>query len=125
MRPISLISGALLSLRGREKWRSSPGDALRDKPDGDRRISITIAQSSEEVTIGVADSGGGIAENDLLRIFEPFFTTKEIGRGTGLGLSISYGIINDMGGTISASNTDQGACFVITLPVFEEETQAA
>ena len=39
-----------------------------------------------------------------------------MGEGTGLGLSVSWGIIRDMGGTISAKNTGQGAKFVISLP---------
>jgi len=39
-----------------------------------------------------------------------------MGKGTGLGLSVSYGIVQDMNGTIVASNTDDGARFTITLP---------
>lgn len=50
------------------------------------------------------------------RIFDPFFTTKEIGRGTGLGLSISYGIVTEMGSTITAENETSGARFIVTLP---------
>lgn len=38
-----------------------------------------------------------------------FFTTKPIGIGTGLGLSVSYGIIDNMGGRLSMSNTGPGA----------------
>ena len=71
---------------------------------------------SDRVKIIVEDSGGGIPDNIIDRIFEPFYTTKEMGKGTGLGLSVSYGIIRDMGGSIVASNTDQGARFEITLP---------
>ena len=64
----------------------------------------------------VRDTGGGIPEEALAHIFEPFYTTKEIGKGTGLGLSVSYGIITDMGGTLEALNTQDGAQFTITLP---------
>ncbi len=39
-----------------------------------------------------------------------------MGKGTGLGLSVSYGIITDMGGTLEAVNTQDGAQFTITLP---------
>lgn len=49
-------------------------------------------------------------------LFEPFFTTKPPREGTGLGLSISYGIIRDLGGTIEAANTPNGALFTINLP---------
>jgi two-component system cell cycle sensor histidine kinase/response regulator CckA len=37
--------------------------------------------------------------------------------GTGLGLSVSGGIIEGMGGLLSAHNGAEGACFVIELPV--------
>ena len=52
----------------------------------------------------------------LPRIFEPFYTTKEQGKGTGLGLSICRRIIEDIGGTLSATNREDGAMFVIALP---------
>ena len=48
-----------------------------------------------------------------------FFTTKPIGIGTGLGLSVSYGIIDNMGGRLSVSNTGPGARFCVELPVVE------
>jgi C4-dicarboxylate-specific signal transduction histidine kinase len=69
------------------------------------------------VYITTEDTGGGITEGALQRIFEPFYTTKEMSKGTGLGLSVSYGIIRDMGGTITAENTGKGAKFTITLPL--------
>ena len=49
-----------------------------------------------------------------------FFTTKPIGIGTGLGLSVSYGIIDNMGGRLSMSNTGPGARFCVELPVVED-----
>ena len=53
----------------------------------------------------------------LERIFEPFFTTKPIGVGTGLGLSVSYGIVENMGGRLSVTNSEAGANFCIELPI--------
>jgi two-component system sensor histidine kinase HupT/HoxJ len=53
----------------------------------------------------------------LPRVFEPFFTTKEVGKGTGLGLAIAYGIMQEHGGQIVASNhQDGGAVFTVRLP---------
>jgi two-component system sensor histidine kinase HupT/HoxJ len=55
------------------------------------------------------------------RIFDPFFTTKEVGQGTGLGLAITYGIVQEHGGTITASNAaDGGAIFEVELPIASE-----
>jgi two-component system C4-dicarboxylate transport sensor histidine kinase DctB len=64
----------------------------------------------------VADHAGGIPEADLPQVFQPFFTTKMAGEGMGLGLSISYGIVSDMGGTMTVSNSKDGAVFELRLP---------
>ncbi len=57
----------------------------------------------------------------MSRLFEPFYTTKEVGKGTGLGLAITYGIIQEHGGQIAASNhPDGGAVFTVHLPVENE-----
>ena len=67
--------------------------------------------------IEVADSGCGIAPENLERLFEPFFTTKEAGKGTGLGLSISRSIVESHRGTIWAeSEVTGGTRFFIRLP---------
>lgn len=83
-----------------------------------RIVTETFAdESRERIFINIRDTGPGIADEVLPRIFEPFFTTKEVGKGTGLGLAIAYGIIQDHGGLISASNdAGGGAVFTIELP---------
>jgi C4-dicarboxylate-specific signal transduction histidine kinase len=84
-----------------------------------RRIEITTAtrKPRKSVTITIRDCGPGISDEVMPRIFDPFFTTKDVGQGTGLGLAITYGIINEHGGTITASNArDGGAVFQIELP---------
>jgi histidine kinase len=82
-----------------------------------RVIGVTAHAEADWITIEVQDAAGGIPEDVLPRIFEPFFTTKPVGQGTGLGLSISYGIISDMGGTITAENQADGCLMRILLPV--------
>jgi PAS domain S-box-containing protein len=91
---------------------------LREPVPTERRvISVTAHVDADWVTIQVQDAAGGIPGEVLPRIFEPFFTTKPVGQGTGLGLSISYGIITDMGGTITAENHADGCLLRILLPV--------
>ena len=72
----------------------------------------------------VRDNGSGI--DDLDELFEPFYTTKEPGDGVGLGLAISSGIVNDLGGRLTARNgTNGGAVFEVRLPVLAAEVAAA
>src|SRR5581483_10914857 len=75
------------------------------------------ARSGEFVAIDVADTGAGIAPENLDKIFEPFFTTKEVGKGTGLGLSQAFGFARQSGGDIAVKSTlRRGATFTIYLP---------
>jgi C4-dicarboxylate-specific signal transduction histidine kinase len=91
-------------------------DAVADSPR--KVIRISVAVGSQATDIAFADTGPGIPPGLERRIFDPFFTTKEVGQGTGLGLSITYGIIKDLGGTISVvSPPGQGATFLIRLPL--------
>jgi PAS domain S-box-containing protein len=93
--------------------------ALEDATLTTRRIEITTTTDPERtrVTVTVRDTGRGIAADVLPRIFDPFFTTKDVGRGTGLGLAITYGIVQEHGGTIAATNAPEGgAAFSVDLP---------
>jgi C4-dicarboxylate-specific signal transduction histidine kinase len=81
-----------------------------------RNILVSACAADQRIRLFIQDHAGGIPADTLPRIFEPFFTTKEAGQGTGLGLSISYGIITDMGGTITAEVADGGTRFTIDLP---------
>jgi len=86
----------------------------------DRTITIRTAHAAGQVTVSVADTGGGIPEHIKERLFEPFFTTKEAGRGKGLGLSISRQIVRDCGGAIAVKRPGSGGTvFTITLPAGE------
>jgi PAS domain S-box-containing protein len=91
--------------------------AMTPPPPVERRvITISTLAVGDRVRLSVQDHAGGIPDHILPRIFEPFFTTKTSGQGTGLGLSISYGIITDMGGTITAEHAGDGTRFIIDLP---------
>jgi signal transduction histidine kinase len=88
-------------------------DAMEDRGT----LEITTRVREESVVLKIADSGGGIPEQDIKKIFDPFFTTKSHRGGTGLGLSIAHKIILNHGGAIHVSSRgEQGSDFTIDLP---------
>jgi signal transduction histidine kinase len=81
------------------------------------RIQPTPAPG-EGVRIEVADTGKGIAEDEIARIFEPFFTTKPVHEGTGLGLAITRQVVEDHNGDIRVtSQLGTGTTVCIDLPL--------
>jgi two-component system C4-dicarboxylate transport sensor histidine kinase DctB len=86
-------------------------------------IEILLA-AGDTVSIQIRDNGEGIENLDEL--FEPFYTTKQPGDGVGLGLAISSGIVNDLGGRLTARNAvDGGAIFEVQLPTYRQDAAAA
>jgi PAS domain S-box-containing protein len=72
----------------------------------------------------VQDNGTGINPDVRDKIFDPFFTTKQEGEGTGLGLSTVREIVEKHGGEITVeSQLGEGTCFIIILPLIEEQPQ--
>ena len=87
------------------------------------KIEILLA-TGDQVVLTVRDNGQGI--EDLDELFEPFYTTKQPGDGVGLGLAISSGIVNDLGGRLTARNaSDGGAVFEVQLPIYQADVEAA
>ena len=106
-------------------------NAQQAMPDGgELKISVENVideknQSPSGVKIEFADTGCGIAEENLFHIFEPFFTTKQKEKGTGLGLAVSYQIVQEHKGSISlSSEAGKGAVFTIILPAIDKEVLA-
>jgi signal transduction histidine kinase len=89
-------------------------NAIQAMPNGGSATVTTEAEGGV-VRIRVADTGPGIAPENLDRILEPYFTTKEA--GTGLGLALANKIIQEHGGELRAENgAGGGAIFTISLP---------
>ena len=90
--------------------------------DAGGQVTLQCGRIGErDVSVDVADSGTGIAADQLERIFEPFV---QVGRsltstreGAGLGLAISRELARAMGGEISVTSTlGTGSCFTLKLP---------
>jgi len=89
-------------------------------------VTVSASLGDGEVTISVADTGIGIAPEDIPKVFEEFrqldgSTTRRYG-GTGLGLAISKKIIGLHGGRMWVeSQLGVGSTFFFTLPVAQVE----
>jgi len=73
-----------------------------------------------EARFSVADTGPGIAPEELPHLFQPYWAAKRhsVRKGTGLGLYICKGIVEAHGGRIWAeSDVGQGAKLVFTVPI--------
>jgi len=82
----------------------------------ERRVVVRTGIAPGMVVLTVADTGPGIAPENLERIFDPLFSTKSF--GTGLGLPIVKQIVDQHGGTIRIdSELAHGTRVRISLPL--------
>lgn len=81
-------------------------------------IKVEATFDGRSLIVTVADSGPGIALQDLEHIFDKFYRgSGPTSEGTGLGLSISRGLVEAHGGTITAENVSTGGSrFIVRLP---------
>ena len=89
-------------------------DVLLERGVRGGRIVVTSEVENGRKVVKVTDNAGGISEEILPRIFEPYFSTKGM-QGTGVGLYMAKNLLQNMGGEIGVSNTDEGAMFKIVL----------
>ena len=81
-------------------------------------LTLTTRSEGGQVIAEVADTGEGIAPEDIRRIYDPFFSTRKKSGGNGLGLSISYGIVQEHGGAMEVeSDVSSGTRFLIRFPL--------
>jgi signal transduction histidine kinase/ActR/RegA family two-component response regulator/HPt (histidine-containing phosphotransfer) domain-containing protein len=95
-------------------------------------VMLDVAADGDRIALTVADTGIGIASEDLPKLFRRFSqidasNSRSYG-GTGLGLAISKGLVEAMGGQIGVTSTPgAGSAFrvVLPLPAAEEAEQPA
>jgi signal transduction histidine kinase len=100
------------------------GNAVKfTKPDG--RIIVGAAPREGEVLFWVADTGRGIAPEDLPHVFDRFWQARKTGRGgAGLGLAIVKGIVDAHCGRVWAESTPgRGSIFFFTIPTADRVEQ--
>ncbi|HST59847.1 MAG TPA: ATP-binding protein [Longimicrobium sp.] len=95
-------------------------NALKFTPSGGR-VTVSVAADDEAVRISVADTGPGIAPEQLPRLFDRYWQANTADRrGIGLGLSIVQGIAAAHGGDVQVQSTlGAGTTFTLVLPAGE------
>jgi two-component system cell cycle sensor histidine kinase PleC len=96
-------------------------NAVKFTPAGGRVRLEATAASDGAVAVAVADTGIGIAAEDLDRVFEPFQRADEslarAHEGTGLGLAITKGLVEMSGGRlVLESQPGLGTTVTVWLP---------
>ncbi len=86
------------------------------------KVSLSVGPTDGMVLITVADTGAGIAAEQLPHIFDKFFQAdnqaQAATKGTGLGLAIAKEIVEAHGGQITVeSRVGEGTKFAVTLPI--------
>ncbi|MHC4269902.1 MAG: ATP-binding protein [Planctomycetota bacterium] len=78
-------------------------------------IAINVSKEDSCLNISIKDTGPGIPDEQHDKIFDLFYSTKS--GGTGVGLAITKNIIHAHGGNIRFKKLNEGAIFIIELPL--------
>ena len=116
------------SLRLRQVILNLMSNAAKFTDSGSVTLGARV-EGNNEVTLWIADTGIGIAPQDMETIFEEFrqgASGRRKGRaGSGLGLAISKQLLRLMGGRIWVeSKLGQGSIFYFTVPTWMPEAVA-
>ncbi len=85
-------------------------------------VTVSAGVEGARLVVNVADTGVGIAAEDIKRLGDPFFqagtTYRRRHEGTGLGLSIVKNLVGMHGGEMTVqSRIDEGTVVTVTLPM--------
>jgi signal transduction histidine kinase len=96
-------------------------NALRHTPAGGT-VTVSCRTVEDQVEYVVADSGDGIAAENLPHVFDRFYradTARDRGHGgSGIGLSIARALVEAHRGRIAAASAGpgRGSTFTVRLP---------
>ena len=93
-------------------------NAAKFTPDGGQ-VTLTTRADGALARLEVADTGPGIAAEELPHVFERFWRgrTTPATSGTGVGLAVVAELVKPHGGRVDVvSEPGTGACFTVLLP---------
>ncbi|MEU9156700.1 HAMP domain-containing sensor histidine kinase [Streptomyces sp. NPDC048417] len=110
-------------VRMRQALGNLVSNAIRHTP-ADGTVTLAARRDGDEVVLTVADTGKGIAPDDLPHVFERFWRAEKSRSrrtgGSGLGLPIVRHLVAAHDGTVeAASEPGKGAEFTLRLPAAE------
>ncbi len=80
-------------------------------------VTMRVSATDERVEVSVADTGSGIAAEDLPYVFERFYRGGEAGGGSGIGLTITKGLVEAHGGSMDVRSVPgEGTTMIARLP---------
>ncbi|MCA1613932.1 MAG: ATP-binding protein, partial [Acidobacteria bacterium] len=93
-------------------------NAVQAMPHGGA-LNVKTEAGAGSRRVEIADTGGGMTEEQLESVFEPFYTTKS--QGLGLGMAYARKVIEQHGGAISVeSSPGAGTTIRVDLPAGAE-----
>jgi signal transduction histidine kinase len=120
---MDLAAGVALPLdadRIQRAVRNLVQNACEALPRGGR-LRVVTRREGDRATVRVIDNGPGIPDAIAERLFEPFVSVGKEG-GSGLGLAVVRKVVDDHGGTVTASKAEGGgAAFELSLPLAPTE----
>lgn len=103
--------------------------AFEGRSGGTIAIRARGSDDGQTITLSIADTGIGIAADDLAHVYDPFFTTKLGSGGSGLGLHVAHNIVTGvLGGhidAISSTGAGSGTTFTLQLPATAPQSPVA
>jgi two-component system, OmpR family, sensor histidine kinase BaeS len=102
-------------LRIGEVLRNLLSNALRHTPAGGE-VMVTAVEAEGGVEFSIADTGTGIAQDQLAHVFDRFSRAPD-SPGAGLGLAIAKSLVEAHGGKIHATSDATGTRISFVLPV--------
>jgi two-component system, OmpR family, sensor kinase len=94
-------------------------NAIKYTPEGGN-ITLSVTRDENWARLEVADTGAGIAPENLPHLFDRFYRVDKArsraGGGTGLGLAIVKGIVEQLGGKVTVvSKPGRGSTFTVRI----------